>query len=161
MGRRSSGARRTATPPFFRHRFGKGMVYLLNFPLEAAAANTIGGFETDAWKLYREILHPRRLAESPSTVPSAHRTPFRRRAHRAHRGHNQPEPFKGALGSARGAAVAGPALRTAAQRGAPARWRCRRIRDCFCCSARAFYSGSGRRGELLFVEKVVFVVSVA
>ena len=92
LGREADG-----NPAFFRHRFGKGMVYLLNFPLEAAAANTIGGFETDAWKLYREILHPRRLAESPSPFLQLTEHHFADGRTALIAVNNQPEPFKGAL----------------------------------------------------------------
>ncbi len=92
LGREADG-----NPAFFRHRLGKGMVYLLNFPLEAAAANTIGGFETDAWKLYREILHPRRLAESPSPFLQLTEHHFADGRTALIAVNNQPEPFKGAL----------------------------------------------------------------
>ena len=92
LGREADG-----NPAFFRHRYGKGTVYLLNFPLEAAAAGATGGFETDAWKLYREILHPRRLAESPSPFLQLTEHHFADGRTALIAVNNQPEPFNGAL----------------------------------------------------------------
>lgn len=92
LGREADG-----NPAFFRHRYGKGTVYLLNFPLEAEAAGATGGFETDAWKLYREILHPRRLAESPSPFLQLTEHHFADGRTALIAVNNQPEPFNGAL----------------------------------------------------------------
>ncbi|UKI33265.1 MAG: hypothetical protein L6W00_07280 [Lentisphaeria bacterium] len=106
LGREADG-----NPAFFRHRYGKGTVYLLNFPLEAAAAGATGGFETDAWKLYREILHPRRLAESPSPFLQLTEHHFADGRAAPHRGQQPAGAVRGRAGAACRAAAAGPAFR--------------------------------------------------
>ena len=63
----------------------------------ARAAGATGGFETDAWKLYREILHPRRLAESPSPFLQLTEHHFADGRTALIAVNNQPEPFNGAL----------------------------------------------------------------
>ena len=76
---RSRGAEELAhdsegNPCFFRNRYGKGVVYTLGFPLERLLYNTAGLYETDAWKIYAEVL-PKELPlvlDSPFVTQSLH-----------------------------------------------------------------------------------------
>ena len=43
-------------PVFFRNRYGKGSVYTLCFPIERIAHGASGGFDSDAYRIYRKVL---------------------------------------------------------------------------------------------------------
>jgi len=51
-------------PVFFRHRYGQGTVYTLAFPLERNVIDTTDAFQTDAWKIFREVWQPPRVVRS-------------------------------------------------------------------------------------------------
>lgn len=65
----SVGAETLATdadgsPVFFRHRFGKGTVFTLCLPLEKMLYDAVGGFDGDAWRIYRTVLDVPRLFDT-------------------------------------------------------------------------------------------------
>jgi hypothetical protein len=61
-------------PIFFSHAYGKGQVHYLGFPLEKRVYARAGGFATDAWRVYAQILPKRLLVEedSPAVTESEH-----------------------------------------------------------------------------------------
>jgi len=50
-------------PVFFRNRYGKGSVYTLCFPIERIAHGASGGFDSDAYRIYRKVLSVPQLVE--------------------------------------------------------------------------------------------------
>lgn len=58
-------------PFFFRHRYGKGLVYTLGFPMEMMAREACGGFDGDAWRIWRTVCPVSRLVETASPVVNA------------------------------------------------------------------------------------------
>ncbi len=58
-------------PFFFRHRYGKGYVYTLGFPLEEMVQGACGGFNGDAWRIWRTICPVTRLVETASPAVNA------------------------------------------------------------------------------------------
>ena len=68
------GKEDNGNPVFFRHDLEKGQVYTLAFPLERNVADTTDSFNTDAWRIYRRVLAPKRLIEkaSPFLIATEH-----------------------------------------------------------------------------------------
>lgn len=58
-------------PFFFRHRYGKGLVYTLGYPLESQAYETVGGYAGDAWKVWKTVCPVKRIFESGSSMVNA------------------------------------------------------------------------------------------
>lgn len=56
---------------FFRHKFGKGTVYTLNFALEKLLYSTPGYFEAGAWKFYKKMFNKAYLAETDDAAVTA------------------------------------------------------------------------------------------
>lgn len=61
-------------PVFFRFKYGKGVVHYLGFPLEKRVYAKEGGFASDAWRIYANVLPKKLLVEedSPSVTESEH-----------------------------------------------------------------------------------------
>ena len=58
-------------PFFFRHRYGRGLVYTLGYPLESQAYETVGGYAGDAWKVWKTVCPVKRIFESGSSMVNA------------------------------------------------------------------------------------------
>ena len=58
-------------PFFFRHRYGKGLVYTLGYPLESQAYETVGGYAGDAWKVWKTVCPVKRIFASGSSMVNA------------------------------------------------------------------------------------------
>lgn len=68
-------ARNADGEPFaFRNRYGRGTVYTLGFPMERQAYATAGGYDGNAWRIWRMVCPVRRLVETgnPSVNASEH-----------------------------------------------------------------------------------------
>ena len=60
------GKDESGNPVFFRHNYGKGTVYTMTFPVERWAYKAVRGFDTDAYKVYAEVLKTDPLLKNPS-----------------------------------------------------------------------------------------------
>ncbi len=54
------------SPVFFRNKFGKGVVYTLALPLEKLLYAKAGGFDSDAWRIYKMVLNVPQLVSTGS-----------------------------------------------------------------------------------------------
>ena len=63
------------SPVFFRNRYGKGTVYTLCLPLERLLHGTVGGYDCDAWRIYKTVLDVPQIfsAGSRDVMASVHR----------------------------------------------------------------------------------------
>jgi len=63
------------SPIFFRNRYGKGTVYTLCLPLERLLHGAVGGYDCDAWRIYKTVLDVPQLfsAGSRDVMASVHR----------------------------------------------------------------------------------------
>ncbi|MBO7687635.1 MAG: hypothetical protein J6V72_14690 [Kiritimatiellae bacterium] len=93
-------------PVFFRFTYGKGVVHYLGFPLEKRVYAKEGGFASDAWRVYAQILPKRLLVEedSPLVTESEHFFDDRRAA--VILVNNSLDPFEGPVKVADGWRVA-------------------------------------------------------
>ena len=68
------GREKNGNPVFLKNRLGKGTVYTLMFPLEKTIFETPGGFDTEAWKIYRKMLPKDFLLQSddPAVILTEH-----------------------------------------------------------------------------------------
>ncbi|MBQ9548007.1 MAG: hypothetical protein IJV01_02465 [Bacteroidales bacterium] len=54
------------TPELFRNRYGAGTVYTLSHPLEYELITGTGGYDSDAYQIYNEVLNVPRLVKTDS-----------------------------------------------------------------------------------------------
>ena len=82
-------------PFFFRHRYGKGLVYTLGLPMEKTAYAKAGGYAGDAWRIWQAVCPVKRLFDSGSSVVNASEHEFADGRIATVVVNNSPEPYSG------------------------------------------------------------------
>ena len=63
-------------PFFFRHRYGKGLVYTLGLPMEQIAYSKAGGYAGDAFRIWQAVCPTKRIFESDSSMVNTSEHPL-------------------------------------------------------------------------------------
>ena len=82
-------------PFFFQHRYGKGLVYTLGFPMESMAYEKAGGYAGNAWRIWRAVCPVKRLFDSASSMVNASEHELADGSVAVVVVNNSPEPYSG------------------------------------------------------------------
>ena len=82
-------------PFFFRHRYGKGLVYTLSLPMEQIAYSKAGGYAGNAFRIWQAVCPVKRIFESGSSMVNASEHPLADGSCAVVVVNNSPDPFAG------------------------------------------------------------------